>query len=1139
MSNVYLHVAGNKLLVSFDYNPHIVSKIKKIPGVRWIKEMARWEAGFDAYDRLVGELDNLIISKGVMEKLAEQARLKIAVDELRKKEYHEIEDYSPKLPLMSHQKKAFELHRMLQGSGNFSEMGSGKCLAAKDLQLVNGELLEAEKVWEEYAVNPIFDGEGWWATPKKALTIVSLDGSGALTKKEVKKLYKQKISEKVRQIRLDDGSEVTITKAHKLYKATKWNNQLEKGDVVCVPKKLPHEDGNLSPELANLMGWLVGDGCDSNPNSNRHRFTQKDDDDRNRVKNLIKKITTEYDLEVNIIETRENETHRATSLEICSRSFRDLLVSKGYKWGRLAALKEVPSSVMTATEAAVAAFLQGYFDAEGYVWKERYTIEISSASHLLMKQVACLLRRFGIWLRLRKKRARATNGKNIWRDYWVGTIGGPSARLFRDKIGFSVNYKREDLDKFLEVTPNSNVEGIPASKILREITEYTGIPQRHITGSYTVYMRGTQEPSRETLQLFVNNIRKILNGTKKSEMLCTIAAGGQGSGRNKAYLPAYESLDSAWLQEKCDLLQQLIDQNVHYVTIADIKEIDYDGWVYDLEVEDYHNYVAENILCHNTGSAICAIHWHKEMGHIDKALVICPKSVVGGWEEQIQMFSNLSFVSITGAKKEDRMKKLSLVRDVYLINYEYTWRIIDDLLNMKFNMIICDEAHRIKDPGSEQSKACYTLGDQAEYRIALTGTPVLNSSLDAFGVMRFVDSRVFGESFYSFRSKYFINISPDNSPIQKYVAKHGADETISDKMYSRALRFLKEECLDLPKLIAMPDRVVSLSPEQDQAYRRLRDDLCAEIMNNKQIRINHVLTLMLKLNQVTSGWIKDSDTGEIIHFKSNPKLEELKTIVEEAGDQPIILWAYYIEDMKLLTSFYGRCQKCKEPTNFIKEENCPKCGTYIKYRCSEVQGSTKYRNAEIARFRFTPEERSKLRKKLIEEGKTPQEIRAELGDLLPDGSEPPQSNLIINQIVAASEGLNLQRASMAIFYSRNWSLKDWSQALARNHRQGQTKPVTYVNIVAQLMDGEDTVDQRIANALKKKEDLSKKINKDDLKLLMGNFKKAEREAFKEIEVVVDEPNQQVVETELQAPSADNPSDQNEPPGDNGSAGLLF
>lgn len=507
-----------------------------------------------------------------------------------------------------------------------------------------------------------------------------------------------------------------------------------------------------------------------------------------------------------------------------------------------------------------------------------------------------------------------------------------------------------------------------------------------------------------------------------------------------------------------------------------------------------------------TASAICALHWYIETGKTKYCLVVCPKTVMKSWEEQIQQFSNLTFVSLDG-DKEDRLKKLKQEKDIYIINYEGTWRMEEELLKKGFNAMVCDEAHRIKNTQSSQSKACYSLGDSVEYRIALTGSPVLNSAIDAYGVMRFIDPTVFGESFYAFRNKYFLNVGNENSPIPIFVPRFNAEKEISDKLYTRSVRVLKEEVLDLPPAVHAPNRIVPLSEEQDRAYRDLQEKLCAEIAGNKQIKISHVLTLMLKLNQITSGWLKDPDTGEIHYFKNNPKFDELIEVVEEAGNQSIIIWAYYKADMKLITNYFGRCQgrdgKCLESVNLVKEKDCPKCRTPIRYRCSEIQGSTKYRYAEMAKFRFSPEERAKQREKLISDGVSKQEIRSQLGDLLEDGSEPPQTNIINLQCVAGSEGIQLQKAQVAIWFSRNWSLKDWVQAQARNHRVGQTKSVTYINIVAQMKNGEDTVDQRIVNALQKKEDLSKRINKDDLKFLTGSFKKKDKEAFKDVDLIED------------------------------------
>ena len=1120
MSEVTLHLSGNNLLISFDYNETIIAKLKKIPGCRWKKALGRWQSPLVNYKKIIDSLSNVIVSTAVMERLAEEAALTRRVEALKAKSYHELDDYSPKVPLMSHQKKAFELHRMLRGSGDFSQMGCGKCRLGAENQLLNGTLIRADETWNKYAGIPVRNQDGWWASPKEKLYVSSLNSKGKIVRNKVKYLYRQQVKETLVKITLDDGSETTATKAHKFYNTDKWTNKLEVGSRVCVPRFLPEETGSLDPILANLFGWMVGEGCErAGPNC--HRFSQKDKNDRKRVENIFKYINKKYKLGINVKEYLYPKDDRTPYIEVISPKFREFCESFGYIWGQKSATKQVPKAVMQANNITVKEFLKSYFDGEAHVNFKRNVIEVSSASQLLIKQVGTLLRRFGIWMRIKHKRKCATNGKRIYRDYWEGTFGGPSARIFGRQIGFTIDYKIENLKKICAIKPNSNVEGVPACSLLQEIIKRTGLPMGHIAGNYTVYFKGTQEPSRETLAIFIKNIDKILSGQKMKEMEATVAAGGQGSTRCKKSWPFYYKLDHKWLQKKRDELQNLINQEVHYAKVKKIEEIDYEGWVYDLEIEPDHNYVAENILCHNTASAICNVHWHIEMGNIENALVVCPKSVIRGWAEQIIFFSDLTFTSLTGTKPE-RLKKLALKKDIYLINYAGARIMRDDLLKKGFNMIICDEAHRIKNPQSKQSKACYALSDRAEWKIALTGTPVLNTALDAFGVMRFIDSTVFGESFYAFRNRYFKNVGPENSPIQIFIPQHGAEKVISDKLDTRSIRYLKEECLDLPVVSHLPNRIVSLGPDQDRAYRSLQENLAAVINENKSIKINHVLTLMLKLNQVTSGWIKDSDTGEITHFKTNPKFNAIKEAVEEAGNQSIIIWSYYKEDMKIVTNYFGRCQKCKESVNLIPDDKCPKCHTTIKYRCSEVQGSTKRRDAEIARFRFTPEERALQRKRFIDEGLKPTEIRNELGDLLPDGSEPPQSNIFAGQINAASEGLNLQVSTLSLYLSRSYSLKDYLQSLARNHRKGQTKKVTYLNVVAVMQNGDTTVDQRIVDALTKKENLSKRINKDDIKLLTGNYKKKDREAFKDI--IIEEEKE-----ELDRPrGGDDPSDDTPP-----------
>lgn len=504
--------------------------------------------------------------------------------------------------------------------------------------------------------------------------------------------------------------------------------------------------------------------------------------------------------------------------------------------------------------------------------------------------------------------------------------------------------------------------------------------------------------------------------------------------------------------------------------------------------------------CGKTLSTICAIHWRLLMKQINRALVVCPLSVIkSGWEEQIGMYSDMTFVNLLG-NREQRLKKLNQDKNIYIINYEGARLITQELLDRGFDMIVCDECQALKNPLSKQSQACYTLGDCAKYRIALSGSPVGNSAIDFYGTARFVEPNLFGKSFYAFRNKYFKNVTEGKSPIPIYVPKHGAEKEISDKMYSIAFRVLTEEVIELPPQVWLPTRVIPMSPEQDAAYEKMQKELLVELGSQKTVKVTHILTAMMKLTQICSGWVKVPGTGEIRLFDPNPKLEQLKEVVDEIKS-PTIIWAYYKADMKAIYDYYSRCRKCRALTNDIIGENCSECQEPIPHRASIVDGSVKDRDVQISRFRFTPEERAEMRAKRLATGESEKQINKDLGKTQ-NGKELPQTNLFVGQLVASSSGLNLQRAKYAVYFERDWSLFHWTQSLARNHRMGSVGTVFYLNLVCSRSDGSETVDQKILDALKRKENLAQRMNKDDLKIILGNFKKKDKEALK----IIDEMN---------------------------------
>jgi intein/homing endonuclease len=508
-----------------------------------------------------------------------------------------------------------------------SQMGTGKCRYARDLAVLNGVLIEAHEAWSRYrSSDQVFDGEGWWSKPNEPLFVNAIDDeTGKIVRKRIVNLYRQEVHEKLVRVKLNDGSETTVTKVHKLRGPEEWTNEIKVGDRICVPSKLLHEDGDLDVELAELFGWMIGDGHE-NRNSAKTTMvvTQKDTAVLERIRSILEKFGYRASL------SDHDGTGRASDVRLSSAGWRSFCESLDYPWGTLSKDRRVPSTIMQAGPGPVSAFLRAYFDADGSVPKGCRYIEFSTASLRLAKELSVLLRRFGVWVRIRKKRARATNSPGCpLRDYWVGSFGGPSARRFRDEIGFGVEYKQRELERLCSYKANSNKEGVPASGLIKQAVERSGLPAswfgldpKH--GLSTVYLKGTQEFSRDTLQVVIDSMEEVVSGESERDYLA-------GSYRREKIDRALAVMEADPVAEAVRRAKKLISQEVHYATVESVEEIDYQGWVYDFEVEDVHNYVAEGILCHNTPLAATAC-----LRHDMPNLVFCPASVKPNWSREVQ-----------------------------------------------------------------------------------------------------------------------------------------------------------------------------------------------------------------------------------------------------------------------------------------------------------------------------------------------------------------------------------------------------------------------------------------------------------------------------------------------------------------------
>lgn len=409
---------------------------------------------------------------------------------------------------------------------------------------------------------------------------------------------------------------------------------------------------------------------------------------------------------------------------------------------------------------------------------------------------------------------------------------------------------------------------------------------------------------------------------------------------------------------------------------------------------------------------------------ITRVLVVAPSSVCSVWPHDLAAFAAFPYeVRVLLGEKKQRLEALHSLTDypntanrllVAVINYEATHRegIFEALEGYAADLIVCDESQRIKNPRAAQSRAVQMLGDNAACRLILSGTPVQNSVIDLYSQYRFLDPGVFGANFYAFRNRY---CQMGGYGGHEVVGYQHMDE-LTRKEHSIALRVTKAECLDLPGQTFVR-RYVQLEPAVRRLYAQIARASCAELENGEHVTASIVLTKLLRLMQLTGGFVQ-ADGGDRPRPAGSAKLDALADILEdyvqEAG-QKLVVFARFRPEIAAI------CQLLEQ------------------------------RGIRYGRI----------------DGEVPMDQR---GAIVETFQQDPGVKVFVAQIQTAGLGITLHAASAAVFYSLDFNYANYAQALARIHRIGQAQPVTYIHLLA-----EHTVDDQVLDALERKEDLARTI----------------------------------------------------------------
>jgi len=494
-------------------------------------------------------------------------------------------------------------------------------------------------------------------------------------------------------------------------------------------------------------------------------------------------------------------------------------------------------------------------------------------------------------MRISAKQKCATNGTQIFRTYHIGVIGGNSARRFKQEIGFLSARKQQKMEAICAQVSNTNVEGIPASELVADAVRTTRLPLRHFGMHNPVYVNGSQQFSRSSLTRVLAGVDHVLSGQAEDDYRKL-----PRSKWTSRTLDAYTHLDRQQLSTTRERLQGLVDQEVFYCRITAVEDVDYEGWVYDFEGEQHHNFVANNILCHNTIQTITLLlHERDRLGATAPTLLVCPTSVIGNWVRELQRFApSLRVMAHRGPERRHgaAFAEAADEHDVVLTSYPLLVRDREEIGELQWGTVVLDEAQNIKNAAARQAQAARAL--KAGNRVALTGTPVENRLSELWSIMAFLNPGYLGSE-AAFRRELARPIERTGDP--------QARERLRRLTAPFILRRLKTDptiISDLPEKLEMKV-YCSLTPEQATLYQAVVDEAIegieeAESGGSAIQRRGQVLAMLMKLKQVCNHPAQFLHDGSAVDGRSG-KLLRLREMLEEvyAGDDRALIFTQFAE----------------------------------------------------------------------------------------------------------------------------------------------------------------------------------------------------------------------------------------------------
>jgi SNF2 family DNA or RNA helicase len=385
-----------------------------------------------------------------------------------------------------------------------------------------------------------------------------------------------------------------------------------------------------------------------------------------------------------------------------------------------------------------------------------------------------------------------------------------------------------------------------------------------------------------------------------------------------------------------------------------------------------------------TASVIWAADYLIKQKKIRRVLVVCPVSVMGSaWQHDLFRFAMHRTCDIAhNPRREQRIKVIRGNAEFVIINYEGLDIVSDAVLDDgRFDLIVVDEANAYKNISTQRWKTLVKLITPYTWVWMLTGTPASQEPTDAYGLARIINPSGVPKFAGGFRDLVMRKVTRF-----KWVPNFNATDIVFNALQP-AIRFSKEECLDLPDVMHVT-RTIQLTKQQEKYYNLMLHQQLI-VAAGEEITAPTAAANLSKLLQISAG-AAYTDGKEVVEFDCSSRLQALHEVIEEASHK-VLVFVPFTHNLMMVA-------------DWLKKQ---------KYTVDIINGAVnpRKRTEIFNRFQTTPNPR-----------------------------------ILVIQPQAASHGVTLHAANVVVYWSPVMSVETYLQANARVHRAGQVNKVTVVHL---------------------------------------------------------------------------------------------